>query len=44
MRIVKLRGKPLSLGPPRPFWGCKPQKGLGGPRLSGFPLNLIFLP
>ena len=24
-------------------WGLEPQKGLGGPRLSGFPLNLIIL-
>jgi len=23
MRIIKLRGKPLSRGPPRPFWGSK---------------------
>jgi len=48
-----LRGKPLSRGPPRPFWdskphersegGLEPQKGRGGPRLSGFPLNLIIL-
>ena len=26
MRIIKLRGKPLSRGPPRPFWGSKPHE------------------
>ena len=32
MRIIKLRGTPLSRGPPRPFWGSKPHD-----------LNLIIL-